>query len=127
MRARAGRRAEVCPRDEPHQAQVALFAGSQKHDPRQFGRPEATRSGVEIPEIHRKRAADDGLNPHGSHFFGEFQRSEHVVAVGERERRLAIGFGQLRELGDRHRAFEQRIGRVHMQMHEAGAGHVAIP
>ncbi len=129
MRARAGRRAEICPRDEPHQAQIALFARGQQHDPRQLGRPHrgATWPRVQIAEIHRQRAADDRLNPRGSHFVGEFQRSEHVVAVGERERRLAIGLGKLRELADRHRAFEQRIGRVHMQVHEAGAGHVAIP
>ena len=127
MRARAGGRAEVCPRDEPQQAQVALFAGGQQHDPRQLGRSRATRPGVEIPEIHRECAADHRLNPRGSHFVGEFQRPEHVVGVGECQGGLAIGFGELRELADRHRAFEQRIGRVHMQMHEAGAGHVAIP
>ena len=37
------------------------------------------------------------------------------------------GSHKFRELADGHGAFKQRIGRVHMQVHEAGAGHVAIP
>jgi len=35
------------------------------------------------------------------------------------ERGLAIGLGELGQPRDRKRAFEQRIGRMHVQMHEA--------
>ncbi len=55
-------------------------------------------------------------------FFGEFQRAEHVVGVGQRQRRLAVFFGELRQPRDGQRALEQRIGRMNVQMHEAGVG-----
>ena len=76
-----------------------------------------------IAEIDRERAADDRLDAAARELVGEFERPEHVVGVGQRERRLAVGLRELREARDRQRAFEQRIGRVHVQMHEAGVGH----
>ena len=77
-----------------------------------------------VAEIDRQRAADDRLDAGARELVGEFERPEHVVGVGERERGLAVGFGQLRQLADRQRAFQQRIGRMHVQVHEAGVGHV---
>ena len=38
--------------------------------------------------------------------FGEFQRPEHVVGVGKRERRLLVGLGQFGKARDRQRAAE---------------------
>ncbi len=72
-----------------------------------------------------QRAADDRLDAGGGELVGEFQRPEHVVGVGERERRLLVGFGELGEPRNGQRAFEQRIGRMHVQMHETGIGHVS--
>ena len=47
-----------------------------------------------VAEIDRKAAADDRLDAGACHLFGEFQRTEHVVGVGERERRLPVGLGE---------------------------------
>ena len=74
-----------------------------------------------VAEIDRERAADDRLDAGAGHLLGEFQRPEHVVGVGERQRRLVVGLGQLGQLGDGQRAFQQRIGGVHVQVHEARA------
>ena len=63
-----------------------------------------------------------GWMPHAGHLFGEFQRAEHVVGVGQRQRRLPVLLGELRQPRNRQRAFEQRIGRMDVQMHEAGIG-----
>ena len=74
-----------------------------------------------VAEIDGERAADDRLDAGRGDFVGEFQRSEHVVGVGERERRLLVGLGEFGQPRDRERAFQQRIGRVHVQVHEVGA------
>ena len=58
-------------------------------------------------EIDRKLAADDRLDAVARHLVGEFQRPEHVVGVGQRQRRLVVSLGKLGEPGDRKRAFEQ--------------------
>ena len=73
-----------------------------------------------IAEIDAERAADDRLDAGARHLLGEFQRTEHVVGVGQRQRRLAVLFGKLGEARDGQRAFEQRIGGMDVQMHEAG-------
>ena len=39
-----------------------------------------------------------GWMPRAGKLVGEFERAEHVVGVGQRERRLAVGLGKLREL-----------------------------
>ena len=66
-----------------------------------------------------------GWMPEPAELVGEFQRAEHVVGVGQRERGLAVRLGELRQLADGQRAFQQRIGRVHVQVHETGVGHVS--
>ena len=78
---------------------------------------------VGVAEVDRERAADDRLDAGAGEFFGEFERAEHVVGVGERQRRLLVGLGELGQARDGHRAFEQRIGRMHVQMHEIEIGH----
>ena len=77
---------------------------------------------VLVAEVDAERAADDRLDAGARHFFGEFQRAEHVVGVGQRQRRLAVFFGELRQPRDGQRALKQRIGRMNVQMHEAGVG-----
>ena len=77
-----------------------------------------------IAEIDAERTADDRLDAVTCNLFGELQSAEHVVGVGQRQRWLLVGLGELRELADRHRAFEQRIGGMDVQMHKAGiSGH----
>ena len=65
-----------------------------------------------------------GWMPDDGELLGEFQRPEHVVGVGERERRLLVGLRQLGQARDGERAFQQRIVRVHVQVHEIEIGHV---
>jgi len=104
------RRFEERPRIQPHQAAIAAFARRQQHDP---GRPRGKRIArvrVLIAEIDRKLAADDGLDAVAGHLVGKFQRPEHVVGVGQRQRRLAVRLGQFAELLDLHRPLQQRIG-----------------
>ena len=122
------RRFEKGARIEPHQAAVA--ASRARPGERCAGvraaRGRRARDRVLIGKIDRERTADDRLDAAARHLVGEFERTEHVVGVGERQRRLAVGLGELAQPRDRQRAFEQRIGRVHMQMDEAGHSTLAI-
>ncbi len=74
-----------------------------------------------------ERAANDRLDAGRRHFFGEFEPTEHVVGVGQGQRRLIIGLGVFGELDDRQRAFKQRIGGMDVQVHEAGIGAHGLP
>ena len=123
MRGLARRRVEEGARGQPHQVAVAVLARGEQHDARKLDRLAAVTRRFLVAEIDRKRAADDRLDAAAGKLVGEFERAEHVVGVGQREGRLAVGLRELREARDRQRAFEQRIGRVHVQMHEAGVGH----
>ena len=118
VRALVRRGFEISARRQPHQAAIAVFARGEQHDTRPSfapGRPAAFL----IAEIDAERAADDRLDAGARHLFGEFQRTEHVVGVGQRQRRLAVLFRKLGEPRDGQRALEQRIGRMDVQMHEA--------
>ena len=88
--------------------------------------PDRTGAIVLVAEIDAQRAADDRLDAGARHFLGEFQRPEHVVGVGERQRRLPVLLRKLRQARDRQRAFQQRVGRMNVQVHETGGrgGHV---
>ncbi len=110
-------------RIELHQVTVAALAGSQQHDARRRGCMRIAGIGILVAEIDRNLAADDGLDAIARHLVGEFQRPEHVVGVGQRQRRLAIGLGELAELGDLDRALQQRIGGVDVEMDKPGIGH----
>src|SRR5262245_6420955 len=79
--------------------------------------------GVLVAEIDRKFEAYDRLDAVACHLVGEFQRPEHVVGVGQRERRLAVGLGELTELGDLDRALQERIGGMDVEVDESGGGH----
>ena len=119
VRALVRRGLEISARRQPHQAAIAVFARGQEHDTRPGvarGRPAVFL----VAEIDAKRAADDRLDAGARHLLGKFQRTEHVVGVGQRQRRLAILFGKFRQASDGQRALEQRIGRMDVQMHEAG-------
>ena len=124
MRLLVRRRFQERARIQSHQAAIAFLARGEQHQARQF----ADMSGIAriallVAEIDRQTTTDDRLNAGARHLLGEFQRTEHVVGVGERERGLAIGFRELRKARNRERALEQRIGRMHMQMNKARTGH----
>ena len=72
-------------RGQPHQAAITLFARGQEHDAlARNGGVGVARAMVGVAEVDGQRAADDRLDTAGGHFFGEFQRPEHVVGIRER-------------------------------------------
>ena len=123
MRGLMNRRLQERPRVQPHQAAIAALARGQQHDSRRRRRKRVARVGVLVAKIDRELAADDRLDAIARHLVGEFQRPEHVVGVGQRQRRLAVGFRKLAELGDLDRTLQQRIGRMNVEMDESGTGH----
>ncbi len=117
------RRLQERPRVQPHQAAIAALTRRQKHDPRRPRRRRIARVGVLVAEIDRELAADDRLDAVTGHLVGKFQRPEHVVGVGQRQRRLAVCLGQLGELLNLDRPLQQRIGRMGVEMNKSGIGH----
>ncbi len=87
------------------------------------GAAAGARSRLLVGEIDRQRTAYDRLDAGRRHLLGEFERAEHVVSVGEHQRRLPVGLGELGQPRDRQRAFKQRIRGVDVKMYEAGFGH----
>ena len=121
MRTVGRRGVEIGARAKPHQAAIAVLARGEQHDARP-ALAHGPAAVVLVGEVDAERAADDRLDAGARHFLGEFQRAEHVVGVGQRQRRLAVFFGELRQARDGQRALKQRIGRMNVQMHEAGVG-----
>ena len=117
------RRIEEGARGQPHQAAIAGLARGEQHDARALGLAHwrcAARG-----RCRRNRSPARSRRSAGCRrreLFGEFQRAEHVVGVGERQRRLLVGLRQLGQARDGERAFQQRIGRVHVQVHEIEVG-----
>lgn len=83
------------------------------------GHADHLRAAIWLSDLRGFSALSDGLPPE----IMVKVLNAHVVGVGEGQRRLAVGLRQLRELGDLHRAFQQRIGRVDVQMDESGVAH----
>ncbi len=111
------RRLQKGARVQPHQAAIAGLARGQQNDARALlHRAAASHARVRflVGKIDRERTADDRLDPRRRHLVREFERPEHVVGIGERERGLPIGLGELGQPRDRQRAFEQGIGRMHV-------------
>ena len=123
MRGLMNRRLQERPRIQPHQAAIAALARRQQHDSRRRRGQRIARVGVLVAEIDRELAADDRLDAVARHLVGEFQRPEHVVGIGQRQRRLAVGFREFAELCDLDRTLQQRIGRMNVEMNESGTGH----
>ena len=80
-----------------------------------------------VAKVDAERAADDRLDAHGRHFLGEFERAEHIVGVGQRQRRLPVFLGKFCQARDGERPFKQRVRRMHMQVHETGGRGRHIP
>ena len=123
MRRLVDRRFQERPRVQPHQAAIAALARRQQHDSRRRRSQRVARVRILIAEIDGEFAADDRLDAVARHLVGEFQRPEHVVGIGQRQRRLAVGLRQFAQLGDLDRALQQRIGRMNVEMNESGTGH----
>jgi len=100
------------PRVQPHQAAIAAFARCQQHDP---GRPAAkriARARVLVAEIDRKSQPMMG-GCRSRRSCRKIPAPEHVVGIGQRQRRLAVRlgeFGQLLDL-DRPSAANRPSGR----------------
>ncbi len=113
-------------RGQMHQIGVASLVLRQQHDiaARRVERQHlaAIAKSLGVVEINGQLAAGDRLDPLLGAFFGDFQRAEQVVAVGDRQSRLRVGDRQFQKLADRDRALAQREGRVHVQMDEADPG-----
>ena len=124
VRRLAGRRIEPGARGQMHQVEIARLVLRQKHQRRATGILLATpgRQLGAVTEGDRQLNADDRLNAGLRQLFREFQRAEQVVGVGDGQRRHAVGACEGRQLADRHRAFAQRVGRVDVQVDEAGPG-----
>ena len=116
------RRFQERPRVQPHQAAIAALARRQQHDPRRRRGQRIARVGVLVAEIDRELAADDRLDAIAGQLVGEFQRPEHVVGVGQRQRRLAVRLGEFRQLLDLDRSLQQRIGGMDVEMDKSGTG-----
>ena len=117
--------AQMRPRRELHQVGVAgiVHGVEREHSVavRMSGLHAALAQNVVLArfgKIDGQRHTGDRLHASACQLVGKFQRAEHVVGVGEAERRHAGRGRELGELGDRQRAFEQRIGRVHLEVHE---------
>ena len=118
--ARLGRR-EIGAGGEPHQIGVAGFVLGKERNAPVCLRSTQVRARGRLAlrgEGQRQRAADDGLDARSGHGFGELKRAEQIVGIGQRQRRRAVGLGERHEPRDGERPFEQRIGRVHPEMHE---------
>src|SRR5262249_52388436 len=76
---------------EPHETLVAGFGACQQHNSRPLDVETArARSVLLIGEIDRKRAAHDRLDTVDRQLFGKLKRTEHIVGIGKRQRRLPV-------------------------------------
>ena len=111
-------RFQECARREPHDVAIAVFIGRQQHQSRQRARMPGSAAVLLVGKVDRQRATNDRLDAGTGHLVGELKRAKHVVGVGERERRLSVGLRKLGKARNRQRAFQQRIGRMNVQMHK---------
>ena len=107
-----GRRFEKRPGIDPHQAAISALASRQQHNPRWSRGKRVAGVGILIAEIDRNLAANYGLNAITGQLVRKFQRPEHIVGIGQGQRRLAIGLRQFSQLLDLDRSLQQRIGRM---------------
>src|SRR4029450_5412071 len=93
MRAFVGGCFEESARVQPQQAAIAALARGQEDEARPLAMNRTARAIIVlIAKIDRQRATDDRLNTGARHLLREFERAEHVAAIGERQSRLAVSF-----------------------------------
>ncbi len=84
---------------------------------------DAGAGSVRFLEVDGEADADDRLDAGTRELVGKFQRPEQIVGVGERDGRKAELGRAFCQCTDRQGAFEQRISRMHLEVHEGrGAG-----
>ena len=107
--------------NKTHQIAVAGLVLRQENDWRARIVPlDATpKGGGRVAEIDRRLRADDRLHAAVGELLRKFERAEQVVGVGDRQSRHGVGLGELGQRLDGQRPLAQRIGAVHVQMHEA--------
>ena len=118
-------RIEKCAGGELHEVlPAAVVAGEQRQRAAQLRArrvgPGALQSiGLRpVAEIDLQRAAHDRLDAGLRQLVGEFERTEQVVGVGQPYRGKALRHRQLGELRDGDGAFQERVGRMHLEVHE---------
>ena len=119
MRQLARGRVEEGPARQLHQVAVAAFAHGQQNHVKQRRITPAVIAAL-LVKGDGNLAADDGLNTGAPGLAGELLSTEQVARVGDRQRRLRVGLGQVEQLLDRQRAFQQRQGRMDAQVNETG-------
>ena len=109
VRLLGGRGVEKCAGTEPHQAAVTRLARRQEHNAWALERRTiaVTRSALVIAKVDGERASNDRLDTGACELVGEFECAEQIIGIGERERRLTIGLGELGKPPDRHCALEE--------------------
>ncbi len=85
-----------------------------------IARPGCVRRRPGVAEIGLHGQAHDRLDSGGRQFLGEFERPEQVARVGQSDSRHPVLLSEARNLPDGKRAFEQRVGRMHLEVHEPG-------
>jgi hypothetical protein len=121
----AERHVEIAAANEPHEVAVALLGLGEQHDVlRALAGLQRGCAGGRIGRLEAdgELQAGDGLDALARELLGKLERAEQIVGVGERESRLMIRLGEVEQARDTQRAFEQRIGGVHVQMHESDIG-----
>ena len=74
-----------------------------------------------VPKMHLEAAANDRLHAHSADLVREFERTEQISRVRERNCEEIVRGSKLRKLGDGDCALQQRVGRVHLEVHKGGA------
>jgi hypothetical protein len=113
---------KISARTQLHQAAVTALVGGEQDKARPIVLGVAV---FDVAKIDRHGATDDRLNPRVRQLLREFQRPEHTVGIAQGERRLPVVLCKLGQSRNRQGAFEQRVGRMNVQMHESGfTGHL---
>ena len=112
--------ADVKARVQLHQVHVARFGLGQQDNGRGVARLFARRGGI---MGKADLATHDGLQPGILGQNRKLQRREHVVGVGDRNRRHLHADTGLDQFLHRHRAFQQRVFGVNAQMNESRGCH----
>ena len=116
-------RIEIRAGSQFHQVQVTDFAA---RDQCQRPRGQGAHVGPQSPdtlvlrtitEVDLQRAADDRLYAGCGELVRELQSAKEVAGVGQPQSREVVAHGQFGQPRDRDRALQERVGRMHLEMH----------
>ena len=116
---------KVCAADELHQIGVTTLAHRVERDHAiALGQALSVGPGLlaRCGSVSSKSMVRDtpaiGWIPARAQLVGELEDAEQVVGVGERHCRIAHLLAQLGDGADGQRAFQERIGGMHLEVHE---------